>query len=247
MRKIGEGIRDGIPIGLGYLSVSFTFGIMAVSYGLPWWQALVISMTNLTSAGQFAGLSIMVSAGSFVEMAISEFVINLRYSLMSISLSQKVDERFSGISRWLLGFGITDEIFAVAMGHKGPVSRSYFFGLMTMPYIGWSLGTLFGALCGNILPEIVRSALGIAIYGMFIAIIVPPMKKSRSTFLVVAIAVALSCLFAYVPVLQKVSVGFTVIICAVAASLLGAIFFPISEDDEDGILEEKLEDKGGEA
>ena len=238
MKRFLEGIKDGIPIGLGYLSVSFTFGIAAVAPGeggqaLPVWQALLISMTNLTSAGQVAGLQIMLFGGSLIEMAISEFIINLRYSLMSISLSQKVNRKFKGIYRWLLGFGITDEIFAVAVLHKGEVGRSYFLGLMTIPYIGWSLGTLLGALSGNLLPAIVCSALGLAIYGMFIAIIVPPMKKSRSTLLVVCIAVILSCLFAYVPGLKTVSVGFTIIICAVVASVIGAIFFPVNDTEDE--------------
>ncbi len=238
MKRFLEGIKDGIPIGLGYLSVSFTFGIAAVAPGdggqaLTVWQALLISMTNLTSAGQVAGLQIMLYGGTLIEMAISEFIINLRYSLMSISLSQKVNRKFKGIYRWLLGFGITDEIYAVAVLHKGEVSRSYFFGLMTIPYIGWSLGTLLGALSGNLLPAIVCSALGLAIYGMFIAIIVPPMKKSRSTLFVVCIAIILSCLFAYVPGLKNVSVGFTIIICAVVASVIGAIFFPINDEDDE--------------
>lgn len=243
MKRFLEGIKDGIPIGLGYLSVSFTFGIAAVAPGdggqaLTVWQALLISMTNLTSAGQVAGLQIMLYGGTLIEMAISEFIINLRYSLMSISLSQKVNKKFKGIYRWLLGFGITDEIYAVAVLHKGEVSRSYFLGLMTIPYIGWSMGTFLGALSGNLLPAIVCSALGLAIYGMFIAIIVPPMKKSRSTLLVVCIAIILSCLFAYVPGLKGVSVGFTIIICAVVASVIGAIFFPVTDSNEEEEEEE---------
>ena len=242
MKQFLEGIKDGIPIGLGYLSVSFTFGSAAVAPGdagnaLSVWQAVLISMTNLTSAGQLAGLQIMLYGGTLIEMAISEFIINLRYSLMSISLSQKVNRKFKGIYRWLLGFGITDEIYAVAILHKGEVSRSYFLGLMTIPYIGWSLGTFLGALSGNLLPAIVCSALGLAIYGMFIAIIIPPMKKSRSTLMVVCIAIILSCMFAYVPGLNKISVGFSIIICAVAASLIGAIFFPVedTEDEEEDV------------
>ena len=238
MKRFWAGIKDGIPIGLGYLSVSFTFGIAAVApgeggSGLSVWQALLISMTNLTSAGQVAGLQIMLGGGTLIEMAISEFIINLRYSLMSISLSQKVNKKFRGIYRWLLGFGITDEIYAVAVLHKGEVSRSYFLGLMTIPYIGWSMGTLLGALSGNLLPAIVCSALGLAIYGMFIAIIVPPMKKSKSTLIVVCISIILSCMFAYVPGLKDVSVGFTIIICAVTASVAGALFFPVEDTEEE--------------
>lgn len=238
MKHFLEGIKDGIPIGLGYLSVSFTFGIAAVTPGggggsLTVWQALLISMTNLTSAGQLAGLQIMLCGGTLIEMAVSEFFINLRYSLMSISLSQKVDKKFKGVYRWLLGFGITDEIFAVAVLHKGEVKRSYFLGLVTVPYVGWSLGTFLGAVSGNLLPAIVCSALGLAIYGMFIAIIIPPMKKSKSTLMVVCISIILSCIFAYVPVLEKVSVGFVIIICAIAASVVGALFFPVEDEKEE--------------
>ncbi len=228
-----RGLRDGIPIGLGYFSVSFSFGIIAVSSGLTWWEALLISMTTLTSAGQFAGVTVMAAAGSLVEMAITQLVINLRYALMSISLSQKVDEKFKGIYRMLLGFGMTDEIFAVAMNSGKNIKRAYFFGLMVIPYIGWSLGTLSGAICGNILPDIVCDALGIALYGMFIAIVVPGMKRDKSVAIVVAIAIGISCILYYLPIFDKISSGFSVIICSVIASAVGAILFPEKEKDNE--------------
>ena len=233
MKQFLQGIRDGLPIGLGYLSVSFSFGIMGVSYGLNWWETLLISMTNLTSAGQFAGLTIITGAGTLIEMAVTQFFVNLRYSLMSISLSQKVDSRFRGLSRWLMGFAVTDEIFAVAMGHDGKVSRRYFGGLMILPYIGWSLGTLLGAICGNILPESITVALGVALYGMFIAIVVPKMREDHHVIPVVCIAVVLSCIFTFVPGLNKLSSGFAIIICCVTASLIGALMFPITEEEEE--------------
>lgn len=219
---------------MGYFPVSFTFGILATSYGFNWWEATLISMLNLTSAGQFAGLSIMHAAGSLVEMALSELVINLRYSLMSISLSQKVDTTVRGLYRWLLAFGNTDEIFAVAMSQRGPLSRRYLFGLIVLPFIGWSSGTLCGALLGSILPARLEEALGIAIYGMFIAIIVPAVKRSRPILMVAAIAALLSCLFYFIPGLNQISSGFTIIICSVIASAIGAILFPIGNDSEDG-------------
>ncbi len=228
-----QGLHDGIPIALGYFGVSFTFGIMGSGGGLAWWQTLFISMTCLTSAGQFAGLNIMLAAGTYFEMALAQFVINLRYSLMSISLSQKTDEKFKGIYRWLLGFGMTDEVFAVAASYKGKVRRSYFFGLFTLPYFGWAAGTLVGAICGNILPEIVTNALSVAIYGMFVAIVVPGIKENPKISLAVAVAIVLSCILTYVPVLNQISVGFAVIICGVAASVVGAIFFPIEINDEE--------------
>lgn len=224
------GVKAGLPIGLGYLSVSFTFGIMAIVYGLKWWQAVLISMTTLTSAGQFAGLGIMVSPGHYVEMLVSQLTINVRYSFMSISLSQKVDSKFKGIFRWLLGFLMTDEIFAVASA-KGEVSRSFFLGLGVLPYVGWTLGTLLGALLGNILPAFVMSALSLAIYGMFVAIVVPQMVEKRPVVFVVLIAAGLSCLFYYVKPFNQISTGFAISICAVIAAAVGAICFPIAMDD----------------
>ncbi len=224
----GQGVKDGVPIGLGYLSVSFTFGIMAIIAGLYWWEAVLISMTCVTSAGQLAGIQVMISPGRYIEMLVSQLTINVRYSFMSISLSQKVTEKFSGIWRWIFGFMITDEIFAVAVS-KPVVRRSYFAGLSVMPYIGWTLGTLAGALLGDVLPASVMSALGIAIYAMFVAIVVPEMKKSRPVIFVVILAAGLSCIFTYVPVIKEVPSGIAISICAVVAAMIMAIIKPIRE------------------
>lgn len=232
LKEFIKGMKDGVPIALGYISVSFAFGIMAVSGGLTWWEALLISLTNLTSAGQFAGLNIMLAAGSAMEMAVTQLVINLRYSLMSISLSQKVDKSMNGIWRWILGFGITDEIFAVAQGRAGKINRRYMAGLVIVPVIGWSLGTFLGAVCGNILPAIISNALSVALYGMFIAIVVPNMRKDRKVLVVVLTAVLLSCCFTWIPAWKQVSAGFSVTICAVAASLVGAWLFPVDVQEE---------------
>ncbi len=224
-----NGIKDGIPIGLGYLSVSFAFGIFAVGSGLKLWQTLLISMTNLTSAGQLAGVPIMVQQLPFIEIALTQLIINLRYSLMSISLSQKADATIKNADRFLISFFMTDEIFAVSSAKEKTVGRRYMYGLAVMPYIGWSLGTLLGAAAGNILPEPVTNALGIAIYGMFIAIIIPAAKKSRSVLGVVIVSCAMSVLFRFVPVLNKVSGGFVIIICAVVSSALFAWLKPVKE------------------
>lgn len=231
MNSFRKGLQDGVPIALGYLSVSFTFGMMAVSGGLTWWEAMFISLTNLTSAGQFAGLDIMIAFGSVIEMAMAELVINLRYALMSISLSQKVDDSISGIYRWILGFGITDEIFAVAAGQEQSFGRRYFAGLMILPIIGWTTGTVIGAVSGNLLPETICNALGIAIYGMFLAVIIPKARQDKGVLKVIIIAVVLSCCFRYLPVLNKVSSGFVIIICAVVASGIGALLFPAKQQE----------------
>lgn len=232
MKDFKWGMRNGIPIALGYVSVSFTFGLMAVSAGMAWWQAVLISMTNLTSAGQFAGLDIMVAGGTLIEMALSQFIINLRYALMSLSLSQKVDKSLTTFYRFIVGMGVTDEIFAVAMSRDRRVSRNYMFGLIAIPYIGWAGGTFAGAVVGGILPKMLRDALGIAIYGMFLAIIIPKARENSAYMKVIVIAVALSCVFRWVPVLNRVSSGFVIIICAVAASTIGAFLYPISEGDD---------------
>ena len=230
MNNYLRGLRYGIPIGLGYLSVSFTFGIMAVSYGLSWWQAVLISMFTVTSAGQFAGIGVMMHPGQYIEMLVSQLTINVRYSFMSISLSQKVDSKFKGVYRWLLGFFMTDEIFAVASTEKS-VKRSFFAGLATLPYFGWTLGTLVGALLGNILPERLMSALSLAIYGMFVAIVVPEMKHKKTVSIVVVFAIVFSCLFTYVPVINEISSGLSISICAIGAAILGALLFPVKEDE----------------
>jgi predicted branched-subunit amino acid permease len=226
-----KGLQDGLPIALGYLSVSFTFGMMAVSGGLTWWEAMFISLTNLTSAGQFAGLDIMIAFGSVFEMAMAELVINLRYALMSISLSQKVDDSITGIYRWILGFGITDEIFGVAASQEESFGRRYFAGLMILPIIGWTTGTVIGAVSGNLLPESICNALGIAIYGMFLAVIIPKARQDKGVLKVIMIAVVLSCCFRYLPALNKVSSGFVIIICAVVASGIGALLFPVKQQE----------------
>lgn len=232
-----KGAKDGMPIALGYFSVSFTFGLMAVANGLRWWEAAVISMTNLTSAGQFAGLSIITAGGSYIEMIMTQFIINLRYALMSLSLSQKVDDSIQGIYRWLIGFGNTDEIFAVAMSKKEPVGKHFMAGLIAVPYIGWTFGTLSGAVLGNVLPEAVCSALGIAIYGMFLAIIVPVMRQERHYLYIVMLAIGLSCLFRWLPGLNKISSGFSIILCSVIASGIGAVLFPTQEEEREEVCQ----------
>lgn len=225
-----QGIRHGIPIGLGYLSVSFAFGMKAVGDGLTVLQAVLISMTNLTSAGQIAALPLMVGGASLAEMALTQLTINLRYALMSLSLSRKLDGSMGTLQRLIFSFANTDEIFAVASSQPGKVGKTYLYGLMLAPWIGWSLGTFLGGAAGTLLPAFVRTALGIAIYGMFLAIILPPARKSRPVRFVVLVAVGLSLCFRYIPGLNTVSSGFVIIICGVLAAAAGAWRFPAEED-----------------
>lgn len=224
-----EGIRDGIPIGLGYVSVSFTFGMMAVSSGVPLWIAVSISLTNLTSAGQFAGLELIILQGSYLEMALTQLIINLRYALMSLSLSQKLDPSLTTVDRCIVAYGITDEIFALASSKSGKVGKRYMAGLIILPVVCWTLGTLLGGAASTILPLAIRDALGLAIYGMFLAIIVPPAKKFSSVRNVVVLAAGLSCLFALVSSYLPISSGFVIIICTMIAAAAGAALFPVQE------------------
>ena len=226
------GLRDGAPICLGYVSVSFAFGLMCTESGLSYWAALLISMTNLTSAGQVAGTNLILSGGGLLEIAVTTFVINVRYLLMSLSLSQKADPAMTTGQRLALSFGITDEIFAVAIRRDGLIQAAYLAGLIVLPYFGWAGGTLLGATATQLLPLALRSALGISIYGMFLAVIVFPARKVRAVAVTVAIAAALRCLFTFVPGLNRLSAGWAIILCGVAASAFAAWRFPLAEDAE---------------
>ncbi|MBE5948276.1 MAG: AzlC family ABC transporter permease [Lachnospiraceae bacterium] len=227
-----KGIKDGMPIAVGYLSVSFGFGLMVVSEGFSVLVATIISMTNLTSAGQVAGLAVIAASGTYAEIALTQLIINLRYALMSISLSQKLDKSFTTFHRFSTAFGITDEIFAVASSKPTDINRNYMYGLITMPFIGWTGGTIMGAVAGNILPTDLKAALGIAIYGMFLAIILPVARESIGVLVAVVIAATISCIIRFVPVFDFITSGFSIIICAVIAAGLAAVFFPIKEEEE---------------
>ena len=209
------GVNRGLPVGMGYFSVSFGFGAMAVSQGLKTLDAVLISATNLTSAGQFAGLTLIVAA-----------------ALMSLALSQRMGEKIGLLPRLLIAFFNTDEIFALAMAREAPLTVPFLLGLGTLPFIGWTLGTLCGALAGSILPLSIRTALGVMLYGMFIAIVVPPAKKNRDIFVAVVLALIFSSLFSWTPGLKTVSPGLSIVICTVAAAAICAALFPVKEERE---------------
>lgn len=230
---IMQGIKDGIPIGLGYLSVSFTFGMMAVSQGIPIEVAVAISLTNVTSAGQFSGLSLILAQGSYVELALSQLIINLRYALMSLSLTQKVDKKMTTAERAMISYGVTDEIFALASSTYERVGRNYMAGLILLPVSCWVVGTLIGGVASTLMPEAIRASLGIAIYGMFLAIILPPAKKLHAIRVVLAISILLSCSFTILQPLLEISSGFVIIICTLIAAGFGAYFFPVKEVSHD--------------
>ena len=223
-------MSHGIPICLGYLSVSFGFGILAVKAGLSVFQAALISATNLTSAGQKAGLDVIAAGGAIIEMVLLQLTINIRYSLMALSLSQKLDKSFTTPHRLFASFGITDEIFAVCSAQKEPITPAYMYGMIFIAAVGWVTGTALGAAAGELLPPSVSAAMEIVLYGMFIAIVIPPAKKQHGVLFAAVIAAALSVIFRYA--LPVVSEGFAIIISAVAASVLAALIFPVKDEEE---------------
>lgn len=225
-------MTHGIPIMLGYLSVSFGFGISAVESGLGVFSSSVISAVNLTSAGQLAGIKLIAESGTLLQMILLQLTINIRYSLMALSLSQKLDKSFTTGHRLAASYGITDEIFAVCSSQPGMLSPAYMYGVILVSAFGWILGTFLGASAGSLLPETVTRALGIMIYGMFIAIIVPPSKKNKSILFVVSAAVIMMLLMKYV--LKFSSFSGSVMICAIIAAALGALIFPVKDDEEAG-------------
>ena len=227
-----RGFGRGIPVGVGYFSVSFGFGAMAAVQGIRALDAALISLTNLTSAGQFAGLMLIVAGTTLWELILTQLVINSRYALMGLALSQKMGERVGFFQRLIVAFFNTDEIFALAMAEQGPLTTPFMLGLGTAPMIGWTLGTLTGALAGSVLPENIRVALGVMLYGMFIAIVVPPARKEKPVLAAVVLALVLSCAFAWVPGLRDVSSGVAIVICTVAAAAVCAGLFPVDEEAE---------------
>ena len=226
-----NGFRKGIPIALGYLPVSFTFGFMASGQGLPVWLSVFISMSNLTSAGQFAGTNLILAGAGYLEIALTTFLINIRYMLMSLSITQKLKKGIALPKRMLLSFGITDEIFAVASVEEGRISEYYMYGLIIGPYFGWALGTLLGACASGVLPESVQNAMGIALYAMFIAIIIPPAKQSRPVILTILMAVGIQCVLRYVPFFGFISDGFGIILATICSAAVTAALFPIKEEE----------------
>ncbi len=226
-----KGLRDAIPIALGYFSVSAAFGMICVNNKLPLWAAPLISLTNFTGTGQFVGSSLIASGALIIEIILTLLVINARYFLMSISLSQRLSSKITFLGRLAIAFGNTDEIFAVAMQQNKILNTRYMFGLIVCSFTGWLGGTIAGTLVGSIMPIDLVSAMGIAIYAMFIAIIIPPLKKSKPVMAVVAIAAVLNCILTYTPVLKNIGSSWGVIISGIVAAALGAILFPQEMED----------------
>ena len=219
-----------MPVCLGYFSVSFGFGAMAVKEGLTLWEAVLISLTNLTSAGQVAGLEVIAAGGMLLTMILTQLVINSRYALMSLALGPRLGPEVGTGKRMLAAFFNTDEIFALGMTRLGKLSAAYFIGAGTVAAIGWTSGTALGAFASSLLPEMVRAALGVMLYGMFIAIVVPQARQEKPLLLSMVLALVFSCLFTWVPVLNQVDAGMAIVICTVAAAAICAWVFPVEQE-----------------
>lgn len=231
-----NGLRDGIPIALGYFAVAFTLGITAKNAGLTAFEALLAAALTNASAGGYAGFSLISENASYLEMALTQLVVNARYLLMACALSQKLSQKTSTLHRSIVAFDVTDEIFGISVAVKGNLNPFYNYGAMTVAIPGWALGAFFGVIMGNILPQSLVSALSVGLYGMFLAIIIPPARKNKIIAFLVIISMALSLIFRVLPVISGISEGMRVIILTVVISLVAAILFPV--EDEEGTTDE---------
>lgn len=229
-----KGLRDGIPIALGYFAVAFTLGIAAEKAGLNAIDTFIATGTTLASAGGYAGISIIAAAGSYIEMFLTMLVVNARYLLMSCSLSQKISPKTSTLHRMGIAFGVTDEIFGISSAVLGYLNPFYNYGAMTVSIPAWASGAALGVILGNVLPTSVMSALSVAIFGMFLAIIIPPAKENKVIMGGIIVSFVLSFLFEKLPIIaNNISSGLRVIILTVVIALTLAILFPVKEDEED--------------
>jgi len=223
-------MKAGMPVCIGYFSVSFGFGAMAIAQGLSIGQAVLISGSNLTSAGQFAGLTVIAAGAAILEMILTQLVINSRYALMSLALGQRLGPGVGTIKRLMAAFFNTDEIFALGMSREKQLTTEFFIGAGVVAFLGWTTGTAMGAVAGSLLPASVRMALGVMLYGMFIAIVVPQAKEEKPLLVCMVLALVFSCLFAWVPGLNQLTGGLAIVICTVAAASLCALLFPVEEE-----------------
>ena len=230
-KELLAGMKAGMPVCIGYFSVSFGFGAMAIAQGLTIWQAILISASNLTSAGQFAGLTVIAAGAAMIEMILTQVVINSRYTLMSLALGQRLGPDAGTGKRLLVAFFNTDEVFALGMSRGKQLTGSFFVGAGIVAALGWTSGTAMGAVAGSLLPESIRMALGVMLYGMFIAIVVPQAKEEKPILIAVILALVFSCLFTWTPWLNQISSGLAIVICTVLAASICALLFPVKDEE----------------
>lgn len=230
MKEFFTGVKAGMPVCIGYFSVSFGFGAMAVAQGLSVWQAILISFSNLTSAGQFAGLTVIAAGAAMVEMILTQLVINSRYALMSLAIGQRLGPKVGTLQRLPMAFFNTDEVFALGMSRGKQLTTAFFIGAGVISAVGWTSGTAVGAIAGSLLPESIRGILGVMLYGMFVAIVVPQAREEKPILASVLLALVFSGVFAWMPWLNQISEGLAIVICTVAAAALCAVLFPVKEE-----------------
>lgn len=231
-----RGMRDGAPIGLGYFAVSFALGIKAAVASITPFEAGLMSLLNLTSGGEAAAIALLTVGTTYVELAFTQLVINIRYLLMSCSLSQKIAPETSLLHRFLIGYGVTDEIFGISMSTQGRLSPYYSYGAIAVAAPSWTLGTVLGVLMGDLMPPSAVSALSVALYAMFLAIILPPARKSAVIAGVVGCSMLASALLAYLCSafsLTWFSEGFRIVFLTVVISAIFAILFPLKDGAEE--------------
>ena len=229
-----KGLRDGVPICLGYFAVSFALGITARNIGMTAAQAGVMSLGMVASAGEFAAIVLISAGAGFIEMVTTCIIVNLRYFLMSCALSQKLSPDLPIIHRFFLAQCITDEIFALSVSVDGYLEPFYTYGITLISVAGWTAGTVLGVLSGNILPDWAVNSLSVCLYGMFLAIIIPPARKDRFIGGLVALSMAASGIFSVAPVLSSISSGFRVIILTLVIAGGAAFIHPIEDEDQKG-------------
>lgn len=227
-----HGMRDGIPIALGYFAVAFTLGIAARNAGMNAWQGFLASALCTASAGEYAGFVVIAAGAPYLEMAIVTLVTNARYLLMSCALGQRFAPDMPMQHRLLMGFTITDELFGIAIAQPGAVNPWYSYGAVSLTLPAWAIGTACGVLAGNALPARVVSALSVALYGMFIAIIIPPAKQNRVVAVLVAASFAASFLFRKLPVFSGLTDGSITILLTVVIAAVAAMVFPVADEQE---------------
>lgn len=237
-----HGVRDGCPIALGYFAVAFTLGIAARNAGLSALQALIASVLNNASAGEYAGFSLIAAGSTYLETAIMTLVVNARYLLMSCALSQKLKPETPLRHRMAIAYDVTDEIFGICVAQPGHLNPWYAYGAIVVAIPGWALGTYFGVIMGNVLPTRVVSALSVGLYGMFLAIIIPPSRKNRVIAGLVAAGFVTSFLVSRLSLFQGISTGIKTISLTIALALIAAAMFPVSA--EEGAKKEEQEDSG---
>ena len=245
LSEFQQGMRDGAPIGAGYFAVSFSLGIAAHKAGMTPVEGFFLSLLNNASAGEYAGISAMLSGTSLTALAVLILVTNARYLLMSCALSQKLSPEVSMQHRFLIAWGVTDELFGIGVGRSGYVKPSYMYGAFLTSLSFWATGTACGVVAGNILPQGVVAALSASIFGMFLAVIIPPARKSRTVGAVVLGASVLSCVATIIPVIQDMSESIRVILLTLAIAITAAIVKPVEYSDaEEAAGKNTTEDRG---